>query len=143
MASISTAGDTRALRERPVHANTNAWETRMWQFMRISGAALIPLALGHLAIMHLINNVHIMNTCFVALRWAYPAWRIYDAALLGFALVHGLNGVRYSIDDYIHPPALNRALKWALVIVGGLIFIAGTIALIGGVQGNPALTCNQ
>ena len=121
-------------RSRRVRPQGRSFDTWMWMFMRISGAALIPLALGHLAIMHLINNVHIMNACFVALRWDLLAWRIYDALLLGFALIHGLNGLRYSVDDYIHNRTWNRVLRWAIVIVGAALIVVGSVALIGGVN---------
>ncbi len=121
-------------RTRPVRGVGSTFDTLMWQFMRISGAALIPLALGHLALMHVFNNVHDMNLCFVYFRWGSIVWRIYDAGLLGFALIHGLNGLRYSVDDYIHNPGLNSVLRWAIVVVGVVVFLAGAGALIGGVQ---------
>ncbi len=127
-------GEVRNRRISPGTGRT--FDTLMWQFMRISGAALIPLALGHLGIMHLINNVHMQDACFVYVRWSNLLWRVYDAGLLGFALIHGLNGVRYSVDDYIHNPALNNILRGAIVIVGTVIFLAGAIALIGGVRIN-------
>ncbi len=120
-------------RMRPVRGSST-FDTLMWQFMRISGAALIPLALGHLAIMHVINNVHIMNACFVYYRWASVAWRVYDAGLLGFAMIHGLNGLRISVDDYVHAPGANTAIKWIIVIGGAALILAGAIALIGGVS---------
>jgi succinate dehydrogenase / fumarate reductase, membrane anchor subunit len=132
MATVATP--LSGARVRRVRGQGRSFVTLMWMFMRISGAALIPLALGHLAIMHLINNVHVMNACFVALRWQFLAWRIYDALLLGFALIHGLNGLRYSVDDYIHNPTWNRILRWAIVIIGADLILAGTIALIGGVN---------
>ena len=36
-------------------------ELYAWLFMRISGVVLLFLALGHLAIMHLINNIEVVN----------------------------------------------------------------------------------
>ncbi len=143
MATVATpnAVSSRDVKARPVRGGAGrTFDTLMWQFMRISGAALIPLALGHLAIMHLMNNVNVMNTCFVAIRWANLTWRIYDAALLGFAMIHGLNGVRYSVDDYIHNPTLNSVLRWAIVVVGLVVFLAGAIALVGGVRMTPLPT---
>jgi succinate dehydrogenase / fumarate reductase membrane anchor subunit len=112
-------------------------ETLWWQFMRISGVALIPLAFGHLGIMHLVNSVADMNLCFVAARWDLLAWRLYDAALLGFAMLHGLNGWRYVLDDYVRNPGANRALKILTVVVGALVFLLGAVALVGGVRLAP------
>ena len=48
MAELSSAGG----RPRP----TGGLELYAWLFMRVSGIALLLLALGHLAIMHLINS---------------------------------------------------------------------------------------
>ena len=48
------------------------YELFMWYFMRISGLALVFLALGHLFIMHILNNVETINYAFVANRWTAP-----------------------------------------------------------------------
>lgn len=119
---------------RPVAQPRAKLELYAWLFMRLSGVLLIPLAFGHLAIMHIINNVHMIDLDFVALRWATLGWRVYDAALLGLAWLHGLNGLRYVVDDYVHAPTWNRAIKWAMLVGGVLIFLIGAAALIGGVR---------
>ncbi|MFQ5945881.1 MAG: succinate dehydrogenase, partial [Anaerolineae bacterium] len=49
-------------------------ELAAWLFMRFSGLVLVFLALGHLAIMHLIYNVELINYEFVAARWSIPFW---------------------------------------------------------------------
>ncbi len=41
-------------------------EPYSWLFMRISGLVLVVLALGHLAIMHLVNSVEIIDYDWVA-----------------------------------------------------------------------------
>ena len=79
MAELSATGG----RERPA----GGLELYAWLFMRVSGIALLLLALGHLAIMHLINSVDEINFAFVAARWANPLWRLYDWFLLALALV--------------------------------------------------------
>ncbi|MCS7251604.1 MAG: succinate dehydrogenase [Anaerolineae bacterium] len=110
-------------------------EVWWWAFMRISGVMLIPLAFGHLAIMHIINNVHDINACFVYYRWNVMLWwRVYDAAMLFLAYIHGLNGLRYVIDDYVHHRSWNRVLKRIVLIGGTIVILIGTIALIGGVR---------
>ncbi len=110
-------------------------EVWLWAFMRISGVLLIPLAFGHLAIMHIINNVHDINACFVYQRWNVMFWwRVYDALLLLLAYTHGLNGLRYVIDDYVHHRGWNRVLKRIAFAGGGLVVLIGAIALIGGVR---------
>jgi len=112
----------------------NRFETLAWQYMRWSGVLLVPLVLGHLAIMHIINSVYLIDIDFVAARWSLLGWRIYDAGLLWFAGLHGLNGLRYVIDDYFPNPDLRRGLKVVALIVFAFIFVLGSVALIGGVR---------
>lgn len=109
---------------------TGGLELYTWLFMRVSGALLLLLALGHLALMHLINNVEAINFAFVAGRWANPLWRLYDWFLLALALVHGFNGVRVMVDDYVRSPGL-RVLS--LVGVYGLtlfFLVAGSFVIL-------------
>ena len=42
------------------------YELFMWYFMRLSGLALVLLAVGHLFIMHILNNVETINYAFIA-----------------------------------------------------------------------------
>lgn len=122
MAELSAAGG----RAKPV----GGLELYAWLFMRVSGILLLFLALGHLAIMHLINSVDTINFDFVAARWANPLWRLYDWLLLMLALVHGSNGVRVMVDDYVRRPAL-RVL--GVVVVWGLtvfFLIVGSMAIL-------------
>ena len=53
---------------------SGGFELGMWFFMRISGLILVFLALGHLCITHILNNVETINYYFVATRWANPRW---------------------------------------------------------------------
>lgn len=110
----------------------NSFETAAWRYMRWSGILLIPLAYVHLIFMHIINSVYVINYQWVIeQRWAFLGWRIYDAFLLWFAGLHGFNGLRVVINDYIHNPIANRILKWVLIGLLAFIFFLGTVALIG------------
>lgn len=101
-----------------------------WLFMRVSGLVLLLLALGHLALMHLIHNVDEINYAFVAARYAGWLWRVYDLLLLVLAMIHGANGARILIDDYVHAPGARRATLTALVLVcGGLLALGLYVAL--------------
>ncbi len=107
------------------------FEVLAWKYMRWSGVLLIPLAFGHLAIMHVINSVYVIDYQWVIeKRWALLGWRLYDAFLLWFAGLHGFNGLRTVINDYIHHPPLNRALKVALIGLLIALFALGTAALL-------------
>src|SRR5205085_2255141 len=51
-----------------------SFEAWSWLFMRISGVALVVLALLHFALTHLINDVAQTNSGFVSDRWHNPLW---------------------------------------------------------------------
>src|SRR5437763_16947908 len=84
------------------------YELGWWYFMRISGIVLVFLALGHLCITHLINNVEVINYAFVAGRWADPKtgviWRLWDLTMISLAVIHGFNGLRQVLDEYVTRP---------------------------------------
>jgi succinate dehydrogenase / fumarate reductase membrane anchor subunit len=91
--------------------------------MRISGLLLVFLALGHLTITHLINNVEVINYEFVANRWANPRtgviWRLWDLAMINLAVLHGFNGLRQIAWEYVASPGARKAastLIWASCI---------------------------
>ena len=77
---------------------SGGYELFMWYFMRLSGLALVFLAVGHLFIMHILNNVETINYAFVAGRWTAPRtgwiWRLWDVSLISLAVIHGFNGLR-------------------------------------------------
>ena len=109
---------------------TGGLELWSWLFMRLSGLALLLLALGHLILMHLINNVDAIDYNFVAARYVGWFWRGYDLLLLILAMIHGLNGVRILIDDYIHPPMWRGLALWMLRIVGGSFLLLGIYVIL-------------
>src|SRR5574341_240313 len=87
----------------------NRAETLWWNYMRLSGILLVPLVFGHLFIVHLINSVAVINYEWVInTRWHFFGWRLYDAAMLWFAGVHGFRGFLYVLDDYIHAKRMSR-----------------------------------
>jgi succinate dehydrogenase / fumarate reductase membrane anchor subunit len=93
--------------------------------MRISGVVLLFLALGHLAIMHLFNNIEVVNYDFVAARYMTPFWRTYDLVMLWLAMIHGTNGIRTLVDDYI------SARGWRLVSLSSLYVVSFIILALG------------
>lgn len=101
-----------------------------WLFMRVSGIALLFLAVGHLVILHLINNVEIIDYRFVAARYTTPFWKTYDLVMLWLALLHGLNGARTVIDDYVLRNGWRIAVL-ACLAVAGLVFLAlGSLVIL-------------
>ena len=122
MAELSAAGG----RARP----EGGLELYAWLFMRVSGVLLLLLALGHLAIMHILNTVDDIDFEFVAVRWANPAWRLYDWLLLLLALVHGFNGLRVVVDDYIQRPGLRVFTQVIVFSLTAFVLIVGTMAIL-------------
>jgi succinate dehydrogenase / fumarate reductase membrane anchor subunit len=105
-------------------------ELYAWVFMRISGVVLLLLALGHLLIMHIIHNVDNIDFQFVANRYATPFWRTYDLMLLWLAMIHGINGVRTVLVDYINARGWRLASLASLFLVGFVLLTLGSIAIL-------------
>ena len=105
-------------------------ELYAWMFMRVSGVALLFLALGHLLIMHIINNVDNIDFRFVARRYATPFWRTYDLVMLWLALIHGLNGIRMLVGDYVRPKGWQVATLASLYVFGFVLLSLGSITIL-------------
>ena len=106
------------------------FEVYSWFFMRISGLALIFLALYHLIWWNLVIGVEHLDSQVVIERWKNPWWRFFNVALISFAMLHGLNGARYSIEDYVRRPGRQIAVKAVVytIVLGAMIF--GVYALL-------------
>jgi succinate dehydrogenase / fumarate reductase membrane anchor subunit len=109
-------------------------ELRLWYFMRISGLVLVLLALGHLFITHILNNVETVNYIFVANRWANPRtgvfWRLWDLTMILLAVLHGGNGLRQVLDEYVTSPS-RRVWVHTLIWSGTFLLMGiGTYAIL-------------
>ena len=98
-------------------------ELYAWVFMRLSGILLLVLALVHLFYMHVLNNVTVIDFQFVARRYATPFWRTFDLMMLWLALIHGLNGLRTVVIDYVRPHGWRFASLAAICVIG-FVFLA-------------------
>lgn len=114
----------------PLQARSTNFEFYSWFFMRVSGVLLVLLALGHFAIMHVIFGVEKVNFNFVANRWATPLWRTYDLTLLFVALLHGFNGIRILIDDYIHAKGWRMLSLSALYTIVFIFLALGALVIL-------------
>ncbi|WP_119696901.1 succinate dehydrogenase, hydrophobic membrane anchor protein [Microbacterium halotolerans] len=107
------------------------WEKWGWLYMRVSGVLLIILIFGHL-ISNLIipeGGVHAINFAFVAGKLASPFWQIWDVLMLWLAFIHGANGMRTIVNDYVQRKSLRTALVAAIWIAAGLLIILGTLVV--------------
>jgi len=106
------------------------FEVFSWYFLRISGLALVLLAVLHVVIMHVINTVDEIDHQFVVDRWSSPFWQFYDFLLLVLALLHGVNGARICIEDYIRRPGWRVAAYSALSVLTLAFLALGALAIV-------------
>lgn len=114
----------------PRPAAGGGFETFSWYFFRVSGVALIFLALIHLFLNHVATDVSCTSYQLIEIRYANPYWRLYDWLLLTLALLHGMNGLRVVIDDYVHSRGWRLTLQSSTAIVTLIFFLLGTITII-------------
>lgn len=105
-------------------------EAISWAFMRLSGLALVFLALVHFCITHVVNDVVDTDYDFVVERWHNPLWRLFDWLLLVLALGHGVNGLRWIIDDYVRRPGPRKAARGVLFGLSGVLVVVGTLTIL-------------
>jgi len=108
--------------------STNS-ELAWWVFMRISGLLLVFLVFTHIFANNILTNAGTIDYDYVASRLAQPAVRVLDSFLLGFALLHGINGLRYSIDDYFKRPQVRFWVKVVVFTATTVIFVVGVMTL--------------
>src|SRR5690606_21456806 len=99
-------------------ARRHQLERYAYLFMRLSGAALLFLAVGHMLIQHVLNSSTNLTIQFVAAQWNSWGWKTYDMFLLAFAIAHGLNGLRNVLEDYIHNVTAMTWIRRFLVVFG-------------------------
>ncbi len=121
---------TNQITHRKVQLKYN-FERYAFLFMRLSGLALMILAVGHMMIQHLLNSSGNLTLTFVADVWNSWGWKAYDIFLLIFAIPHGVNGLRNVIEDYVHNPRLLKTINivLAVFIVATIIWAAIGISL--------------
>ena len=121
---------TPSMTRRKVQLKYN-FERYAYLFMRMSGLALLILAVGHMIIQHVLNSSGNLTLMFVADQWNSWGWKAYDIFLLLFAIPHGINGLRNILEDYIHNPGLMKTINiiLAIFVVATVIWAAIGISL--------------
>lgn len=102
------------------------FERYAFMFMRLSGIALLILAVGHMMIQHVLNSTANLTLQFVAEQWNDWGWKAYDMLLLAFAIPHGVNGLRNVLEDYIHNKRTVRIINIILAV-----FVVATVIWAG------------
>lgn len=121
---------TRSFANRRGRSPSGNFELYSWLFMRISGVMLLGLAVFHLFWMHMVIGVDNIDFDVAAMRLENPLWRLYDLLLLGFALTHGMNGLRIVVDDYVHRHGLAVLVKSAIFVLYAVFLIMGAYILV-------------
>jgi len=98
-----------------------------WIYMRVSGVILVVLIFGHLFVnLMLGQGIHGIDFAFVAGKFASPFWQVWDVLMLWLALIHGANGMRTIVNDYIGHAGTRRVLISALALSAGFLILLGT-----------------
>jgi succinate dehydrogenase / fumarate reductase membrane anchor subunit len=101
-----------------------------WIYMRVSGVLLIVLIFGHLFINLLTGTgIHQIDFAFVAGKFATPFWQWWDVLMLWLALIHGANGMRTIVNDYVGHETTRKVLVWALWLSAGFLIVLGTLVV--------------
>lgn len=113
----------------PAAKRTN-WEKWGWIYMRVSGVLLLVLVFGHLFSNLMIGDgVHAIDFGFVGGKLSNPFWMVWDTLLLWLALIHGANGMRTIVNDYVTRPGLAKGFNIALFLSAALLILLGTFVI--------------
>lgn len=101
-----------------------------WIFMRVSGVLLVVLIFGHLFVNLMVGDgIHAIDFAFVAGKFASPFWQWWDVIMLWLALIHGTNGMRTIVNDYVTHATARRVLIWALWLTAAFLIVLGTLVV--------------
>jgi len=101
-----------------------------WIYMRVSGVFLVILIFGHLFVNLLTGTgIHQIDFAFVVGKFASPFWQWWDVAMLWLALIHGANGMRTIINDYVTHARTRTVLVWAVAISAAFLILLGTLVV--------------
>lgn len=120
-----------APRSARVSKRSTNWEKWGWLYMRGSGVLLVVLIAAHL-FTNLIageGGVKAIDFGFVAGKWANPFWKVWDTLLLWLALIHGSNGMRTIVNDYVGNQRLRKIMVLALLISSVVLLVLGTLVV--------------
>jgi succinate dehydrogenase / fumarate reductase membrane anchor subunit len=109
---------------------TGNLEQMAWLFTRISALVLLVMALFHLLYMHIALGMDAVSFQLIAYRWQFLGWRLFDLVLLVLGWLHGANGMRVVLDDYVHAPLARTIARTLLFLVTATLIVLGTFVVI-------------
>jgi succinate dehydrogenase / fumarate reductase membrane anchor subunit len=110
--------------------STGNLERIAWLFTRISAVVLLVMAIFHLLFMHIAMGMDAISFQLIAWRWQFPIWRLFDLCLLVFGWLHGANGMRIVIDDYVHSPVGRIVARTLLFALTATVIVLGAFVVL-------------
>jgi succinate dehydrogenase / fumarate reductase membrane anchor subunit len=127
-----------------------SFEYFMWIFTRLSGIAMIVLAvIGMLSAFFLgartqmdlptlmrwtffPNPNHVVNSNIpdVTLGWANAYWQIMEMLLVFFGASHGFNGLRAVVEDFVGHSALRPLLRGTIFLLWIFVMIVAVYVIL-------------
>lgn len=107
--------------------------TFWWLFQRFSGVLLLFILLGHMLMVHfnlMDFKAQSLKPEEVARRYGDPLMQLFYALFLLMAVVHGMNGLLNTIDDYIRADGTRTIATWLAWTGGLVIFTWGILTLV-------------
>ncbi len=98
--------------------------------IRITGVLLAVLALGHFAVVHIVNDVAATDSSFIARHWSSALWVVWDGLLLVTVLVHLGTASVAVVRDYWTGPVGQRRMLAGLRVTLGVLFVIGAATLL-------------
>ena len=127
---MTTAPSIEQPRSRAPRRRGINWEKWGWIYMRVSGVLLLVLIFGHLFVNLMVGEgIHGVDFAFVAGKYATPFWQWWDVLMLWLALIHGANGMRTIVNDYVTHSGTRRVLVWVLALSAAFLILLGTLVV--------------
>jgi len=101
-----------------------------WLLIRLTALILAVLVLSHFALTHLINDVAMTDSSFVAARWQSGIVTAADWLMLVAAVVHGGAGVWTITNDYVVAGGRRRLVRIVIAVLGAAMILGGTVTLL-------------
>lgn len=125
--TIDTVEYPRSARKAGRSNNMEKWG---WLFMRGSGVLLVILIVGHLFTNLMIGDgISAIDFSFVGGKLSNPFWQVWDSVMLVLALIHGTNGMRTIVNDYVSRAGTRRVLEVLLYIVCAALIVLGLLVV--------------
>lgn len=99
--------------------------------LRLTGALLAVLVLGHFVVTHFVTDVAHDNSAFVARRLGSALWIAWDATMLAAAVAHGAAGVRLAFAD----GGRRRRVDLSVAAASAAVFAVGLAAIVRAANG--------